>query len=165
MSLMIRTLYGMTGLCTGLQNNDFTHSTQDSFFVRSASANSSWSFAFSGHSIFKGLTFFSFARLLTVPRTMYSPESSNCFTTCIARKPEAPVTRTRVMSLVQWNVFSRKLDFLHLDKYGAARIKWTRHAFLCFCKFCLHFLQGWDVTQQCFNMLILLRLSALLVSG
>lgn len=72
-----------------------TYSIQDSFFVRSASTNSS-----SEDSSFKGFTFFSFVRLRTVPRTMYSLESTSCFTTCIARKPDAPVTRTRVISML-----------------------------------------------------------------
>ena len=62
-----------------------THSTQVSFFVRSASTNSSGYLLFSEDSSFKGLTFVSFARLRTVPRTMYSPESTSCLTTCIAK--------------------------------------------------------------------------------
>ena len=67
------------------KHSENTHSIHDSFFIRSASANSSSYFAFSGDRLLKGWTFCSLAKLLTVPRTMYSPESSNCFTTCIAR--------------------------------------------------------------------------------
>ena len=79
-----------------------THSTQVSSFVRSASTNSSGYLSFSEDSSFKGLTFVSFARLRTVPRTMYSPESTSCLTTCIAKKPEAPVTRTRDILHLVW---------------------------------------------------------------
>ena len=77
-----------------------THSGHVSFFSKSASTNSSGYFAFSGQRSFNGLTFFSFARLRTVPRTIYLPDSTSSLTICIATKPEAPVTRTRDMFLV-----------------------------------------------------------------
>ena len=86
---MVHTLYPQT-----------THSGHVSFFSKSASTNSSGYFAFSGQRSFNGLTFFSFARLRTVPRTIYLPDSTSSLTICIATKPEAPVTRTRDMFLV-----------------------------------------------------------------
>ena len=84
---------------------NYTYSVHDSLFVRSASTNSSSYLAFSGFNFFNGPTFFSLERLLTVPRTIYSPASNNWRTMWLARKPLAPVTKTRAMDVVSWAKF------------------------------------------------------------
>lgn len=84
---------------------NYTYSVHDSLFVRSASTNSRSYLAFSGFNFFNGPTFFSLERLLTVPRTIYSPASNNWRTMWLARKPLAPVTKTRAMDVVSWAKF------------------------------------------------------------